>query len=187
MKTLSLKIGAFLIVSGSFIWYGCQKDDFSDMDNNMTSTVSLSAVTMDMETGTGFVGKGDVQIVFGWNNKQLQDNADKVQFRLFSESVSETTWTCKRDAGTQTNERSRTTTSSIQGLLESVARERNQITGFNIQGFDGDPDIDEETDGPAVGSCANGWSVIEGPDTAVSGSNGGLQVSINGTDWFDLE
>jgi hypothetical protein len=32
-------------------------------------------VTFNETNGTGFVGKGDVQVAFGWNNKQLQTNA----------------------------------------------------------------------------------------------------------------
>lgn len=41
---------------------------------------ALAAVTFDASTGTGFVGKGDVQLAFGWNNKQLQANAAGVTF-----------------------------------------------------------------------------------------------------------
>lgn len=32
---------------------------------------ALATVTFDPGTGTGFVGKGDVQNAFGWNNAQL--------------------------------------------------------------------------------------------------------------------
>lgn len=42
------------------------------------ATVAIAAVTFDPVTGTGFVGKGDVQTAFGWNNQQLQQNADGV-------------------------------------------------------------------------------------------------------------
>jgi hypothetical protein len=34
--------------------------------------------------GYGFCGKGDVQLVFGWNNKALQENASQVNFRVSS-------------------------------------------------------------------------------------------------------
>ena len=34
--------------------------------------------------GTGFVGKGDVQTPFGWNNKALQNNAAGVTFKWSS-------------------------------------------------------------------------------------------------------
>ena len=32
------------------------------------STAALATVTFDPATGIGFVGKGDVQLAFGWNN-----------------------------------------------------------------------------------------------------------------------
>jgi hypothetical protein len=41
----------------------------------MLATAALAAVTFDVNTGFGFVGKGDVQLAFGWNNKALQTNA----------------------------------------------------------------------------------------------------------------
>jgi hypothetical protein len=47
-------------------------------------------------------------------------------------SVEETTWTCDRDGGPQTQGRHRTKTN--QGVLDSVARERNQVTGFILAG-----------------------------------------------------
>jgi hypothetical protein len=151
-------------------------------------SAAYAEVIFNPETGAGFVGKGDVQLVFGWNNKALQDNAENVQFQAMSGMVSETTWTCKRDAGEQTQERTRTTTTSLQGVVSHTERVRNQITGFILAGYNGDPVTSEETDGPAIGSCPNFWSVIEGPDTEVLGSSGGgLQVSVNGSDWFDLE
>src|ERR671919_607566 len=62
---------------------------------------ATAAVIFNPDDGTGFVGKGDVQLVYGWNNKALQDNAGAVQFR--ANSVSETTWTCSRPAPIPSN------------------------------------------------------------------------------------
>jgi hypothetical protein len=148
---------------------------------------ALAAVTFDPATGTGFVGKGDVQEVFGWNNKQLQDNAGSIQFRASSEVIEETTWTCKRDAGEQTQERATTITTTTQGVLSHEERFRNQITGFILDGYDGSETVDVDRDGPAVGSCPTGWSVTEGPNTEEISSSSTLQVSTNGNDWFDLQ
>ncbi|MEU0217673.1 hypothetical protein ABZ281_22310 [Streptomyces sp. NPDC006265] len=41
---------------------------------------AAASVALDPATGTGFVGKGDVQTSFAWNNKQLQTNSDGVSF-----------------------------------------------------------------------------------------------------------
>ena len=48
--------------------------------------VASAAVTFDSDTGVGFVGKGDVQLAFGWNNTQLQKNAPGVAFSSSQEA-----------------------------------------------------------------------------------------------------
>jgi hypothetical protein len=155
-----------------------------------TSAAVMAAVTFDAATGTGFVGKGDVQLVFGWNNKQLQDNADSVQFQATSEVVTEVSWICTNSNNQNIQARERTTTISVQGLVEHATRDRNQITGFNIVGYDGEPvEGTPTTEGPAIDSCPSGpWTLtMPAGDAVLVGQTGGLQVSTNGTDWFDIE
>ncbi len=131
--------------------------------------------------GYGFCGKGDVQLVYGWNNKQLQDNANLVQFR--ATSVTEVTWECTNSNNQMVQERSRTTTT--RGVVTTVARERNQVTGFYLMGFDGTTTT--STGGPPLNSCPSGpWSLTSPAGDPVPVGSGGLQVSINGTDWFDV-
>jgi hypothetical protein len=156
-----------------------------------TSAAVMAAVTFDPETGTGFVGKGDVQLVFGWNNKQLQMNAGDVEFRANSEDVTEVSWVCTNTNNANTQERERTTTTSVQEVVEHVARDnRNQITGFTITGYEGAPvSGPPTTDGPSPNSCPSGpWSLTTSAgDPELVSSSSGLQVSINGNDWFDIE
>jgi hypothetical protein len=150
-----------------------------------TSAAVMALVTFDPATGKGFVGKGDVQLVDGWNNKKLQDNAAFVEFRASSVVATATTWTCDKDTGPNTQERSNTTTTTTEGLVTTIARERNQITGFTLDGYDGDPVVSEEHDGPTVGSCPTGWTAIdlvEGPSVP---SGGGLEVRSTGPNSFD--
>jgi hypothetical protein len=157
----------------------------------LLATSVYAAVNFDPATGTGLVGKGDVQLVYGWNNKALQDNAGSVQFQATSEVVTEISWICTNSNNENTQERERTTTTTVQGVLESVARERNQITGFILNGYDGAPtSTGPVTNGPPLNSCPNaaaGWSLTTpaGDPVEVS-STSTLQVSINGSDWFDL-
>src|SRR5215212_6865659 len=110
--------------------------------------VALAVVTFDPATGMGFVGKGDVQLAFGWNNQQLQTNAGSVTFRALTETVEDSTWTCDRDAGPQIQERTRTRRAAIQSVVGSIARERNQINGFNLIGYSGTPTETTSSDGP---------------------------------------
>jgi hypothetical protein len=146
----------------------------------MAVTATFAAVTFDPATGTGFVGKGDVQLVFGWNNKALQDNANSVQFS--ASSTTEVTWECTNSNNDKVQERSRITTT--EGLVSSIARERNQITGFILSGYNGTST--SSTDGPALNSCPSGpWSLTSPAGDPVP-VGGGLEVSIDGTNWFAL-
>jgi hypothetical protein len=114
-----------------------------------------------------FVGKGDVQLALGFNNQQIQ-NAE-ISFALVT--TSESTWTCDRYEGPQTQERSNTTTTS--GVVSYSERVRNQITGFWLTGFSGE--VVNENEGPAVGSCPTGWTAIN-LDT-VGGGDGVIKVN----------
>jgi hypothetical protein len=154
-----------------------------------TSAALMAAVTFDPATGYGFVGKGDVQLVYGWNNKALQDHADDVEFRVNSRVVTEISWICTNTNNETTQERERTTTTTVQGVLESVARERNQVTGFILNGYDGDSIDSSTTDGPPLNSCPAGpWTLTSpaGEPVVVSEEGGGLEVSIDGINWYGL-
>jgi hypothetical protein len=144
----------------------------------VVSGIASAAVTFDAETGTGFVGKGDVQLALGLNNKQLQDQAELLDFTYESVAVSEATWTCDRDAGPQTQERSTITTTTTQGVVDTVARERNQITGFILQGFaDDDFGTKTETEGPALWDCPTNWTAIDKVEGEPEVVSGGLYVN----------
>ena len=67
------------------------------------------AYRFDPATGTGFAGKGDVQLVLGLNNAQLQSQAASLTFATESTSVTDTTWTCTKTSNENTQERSRAT------------------------------------------------------------------------------
>jgi len=155
------------------------------------SGAAHALVTIDPD-GTGFVGKGDVQTVAGWNNKQLQDNAASVAFRVSARSAS--TWTCTRvvELGNgSVNEivQQRATTTTTQGVLSSAARENSKgkdgsVTGFHLLGYAGPVTV--TVDGPAVGSCPAGPSGFVFDDNVETTQlDGGLQVSVDG-DWVTI-
>lgn len=151
----------------------------------LLATAAHAVVTFDPATGTGFVGKGDVQLVYSWNNKALQDNANLVQFQATSVVISEVTWTCTRSTG-QVQERARTTTTTTEGVLASVVRERNQITGFVLTGYDRGPRVQVQNTGPTINDCGSGELTIPAGDPEVVSSTTTLEVSIDGTNWFEL-
>lgn len=133
----------------------------------LTTAAALAAVSAPalalwtIDGANGFVGKGDVQLALGWNNKALQLGAESVRFTVESTTVTEVSWFCTNSNNQNTQERARTTTTSIQGVVSSVARERNQITGFNLTGYQGTPTSTGSTfEGPPVNSCPSGpWSL----------------------------
>src|ERR687892_2586108 len=60
----------------------------------VVGAVAYADVIFDAATGTGFVGKGDVQLALGYNNAQLQANANSLVFAAVSTVVTERSWTC---------------------------------------------------------------------------------------------
>jgi hypothetical protein len=151
------------------------------------------AYTID-ELGEGFVGKGEVQIACGLNNRGLQQ-AEKdglIFFRASSVSGTEITWECTNDKNENIQERSRTTTVTTEGLVSHTARERNQFTGFTLDGYNGSVIVgDSVTEGPKVDSCPSGpWELTRpaGDPVALSPSDSVVSVSCDGGEnYTDLE
>ena len=137
-----------------------------------------AAVSFNPQTGQGFVGKGDVQTALGWNNAQLQSGAASLQFTATSTVVTEREWTCTNSNNQNEQVRERTTTTTISGVVSQVARERNQITGFNLIGY-GSTSESSTSDGPPLNSCPSGpWSLTQAAgDPVVVSQSGELKVN----------
>ena len=144
----------------------------------LVSTAAFAIVTFDPATGTGFVGKGDVQLALGLNNAQIQ--AASPVFTYAKTEVSEVTWECTNLRNEKVQERARTTTTSVSGVVSATARVRNQITGYNLTGFSSSTSS-SVTDGPAINSCPNNASTYEltlpAGEPVVTDSTGGLYVN----------
>ncbi|MDO8905797.1 hypothetical protein [Hydrogenophaga sp.] len=154
-----------------------------------TDVTQATAKAWEMtDEGTGFVGKGDVQVALNLNNKMLQDNASKVTFRTSSTTVTEVSWICTNTNNQSTQERERTTTTTSEGIVTSVARERNQVTGFILSGYGAGQTTTTSTDGPPLNSCPNNWVLTPAGDPVTVGDPtfSPLQVSIDGEVWKDL-
>jgi hypothetical protein len=102
-------------------------------------TTCFAAVYFDSEAGTGFVGKGDVQLAFGWNNKQLQDNAERVSFTY--EVEASYTLVCKRGADWNgQGQEQQTFGNKVISVDADVAYEtrsnkKGAVTGYLLSGF----------------------------------------------------
>lgn len=104
-------------------------------------SAASAAVTFDSTTGHGFVGKGDVQIPFGWNDAKLQSNASGVTFKY--QSVSDDTYavTCEWDTGNRNivhhiQRKSADVIASVAYDVSKIDRKNpnGKVTGFHLTG-----------------------------------------------------
>ncbi|MBU7579732.1 MAG: hypothetical protein KAF27_04580 [Porphyrobacter sp.] len=152
----------------------------------LTATAAVAAVSFDATTGTGFVGKGDVQLAFGWNNQALQRNASGVTFSYNAEETYRFDCTFSQLSGGVRNPeiRSQTVTrgkgTSVSGTVAYDARVKSQITGFNLTGFGATTTTGEA---PVDGGYCPGGNVGDGVISNVElvSSTGGLFVNYGGT------
>jgi hypothetical protein len=143
-----------------------------------------AAVTFNPATGAGFVGKGDVQLAFNWNNANLQKNASGVSFNYASTDSYEATCTWTTGEGTRgekVHNVDHNKSTSVSSAISYDARVRNQITGFNLTGLGTTTTTGGEV--PVVGGTCPGNPGTDGTWTAVAltGSTGGLYVVYSTT------
>jgi len=155
----------------------------------LMATMSAHAAVNVDENGVGFVGKGDVQSTYDWNNSMLQSNAHLVRFKFSSAGTA--SWICEgvNAAGiTVTSDRRDQDVGTNATIAHDPRKNRQgQITGFILNGFE-----DNSTTYNAIGSC--GASVgFQVPFQRVGEINyegsaePSLKVSIDGVTWFDLQ
>jgi hypothetical protein len=154
----------------------------------MFAAPAFAAVVVD-EDGNGFVGKGDVQSVFDWNNSMLQDNAYNISFRYIAGGTA--TWHCigTNPAGHVVISTDHEATFGINSGVAYDPRKNKtgQVTGFNLSGFTTDTG-----DTVAIGSCPvnQNWQVqrtmVEGSLNFDGSVDPILQVSNDGDIWHDL-
>lgn len=140
---------------------------------------ATAAVTFDPATGIGFVGKGDVQLAFNLSNSQLQAQAGSVSFAAVSTTVSEVSWVCTNSKNENTQERERTTTTSISGVVAGVARDgKKQVTGFNLTGYSGTPVESSSAEGNPLNSCPTNWVLTTAAGTPEVSSTSELTATL---------
>ncbi|HEV8313926.1 hypothetical protein [Piscinibacter sp.] len=149
---------------------------------------ALATVTFDAATGKGFVGKGDVQLAFGWNNAKLQSQAGNVSFTYVLVETSDYEVTCEFDTpGTKrSTHHVQTTHKSLSDSLSYDATKANRlnpqgdVTAFNLTGI---TNLQQTSSGdpiPNVGAgCPgnSGLGLITDVSVTSSTSTGGLYVS----------
>ena len=134
-----------------------------------------ASVTLDPATGTGFVGKGDVQTAYGWNDQKLQLNASGVSFRYETTTDDTYSVTCEWDTGNKQIVHHKQTKSS--NLLDSIAYDlksgsrvnpNTKVNGFNLTGIESTTTIASSGDVPVVGQPCPETGNDEGTDNSVT-------------------
>ena len=120
-----------------------------------------------LQTGTGFVGKGELQDPWGWNNQTLQQNASGVSFSVESQGRYEydCEWvTGEGTRGQRTHQVTHKRTSLVSSALDYETRTNQskknvQVTGFVLTGFSSASEPGTAlpvVGGPCLGQGANG-------------------------------
>jgi len=150
------------------------------------ATTAWAAVTFNPADGTGFVGKGDLQLAFGWNNAQAQSSVGSVTYRYDGTEVytAVCTWTTGEGTrGEQTHNVSHTKSAGISGtvLFDARKNSQGQITGVMLNGYYGQ--VTELGTAPVVGDPCPGNPGTDGVWTSVTltSASVGLYATYNGT------
>ncbi len=95
-------------------------------------------VIFDSATGTGFVGKGDVQLALNYNNAKMQENAANLTFTSTSTNVYDVTVEWDTGLGTKGQKHhliTETTTNSFKDNVSYDTKTKKQVVGFNLTGI----------------------------------------------------
>jgi hypothetical protein len=107
------------------------------------TAIASATVTFDAVTGNGFVGKGDVQTLFGWNNATLQDKASSAVFTYMKTDTYEVvnawaTGNVNNPVSLHSHTATVTTMAVVNSTVDADPRQvkgQKQFTGFNLSGF----------------------------------------------------
>ena len=151
------------------------------------TVAAYATVTYNLATGVGFVGKGDLQTPWGWNNAALQANAEGVDFYYAASSTNSYSAVCEFTTGEGTpGQRTHQVTHKtdvVAAVNASVAHETRKngpgmVTGFNLTGLGATTTTSSGTI-PVVGDPCPGNEGHDGIWTSVtllsaSSTGGGL-------------
>ena len=126
---------------------------------------AYAAVTFDPATGIGFVGKGDLQTPWGWNDAKLQNEAPGVSFYYHSSATSLYSAVCTWTTGegkkgekvhnvSHNKEVVNVVSSSV--LCDLRKNGNNKVTGFNLMGCTAQSSTVETNVAPVVGAPCMG-------------------------------
>jgi hypothetical protein len=154
----------------------------------LLTAATYMSVAFDPSTGTGWVGKGDVQTAYGWANKAMQQNHVAVTFEY--QQTTQYTWVCEWTTGEgtrgeQTHTSDMDETFEVGGVIGKVDRKTGQWTGWFLTGYTNGGPGTGGSFAPFCNGNADGDG-NSGEKTVVAGSlssvalGGGLVANFNG-------
>ena len=105
----------------------------------IASVPAFGGVTFDPATGTGFVGKGDVQMALGYNNPVMQAEAGNLAFTYVAETM--LSQLCQKETGgagqseIKIHYHTWTWARSLNAGVTYQSRTNQQVSGFNLTGY----------------------------------------------------
>lgn len=157
------------------------------------SVVAYAAVTFNPSTGIGFVGKGDLQTPWGWNNSKLQTCGAGVRFYYHTEQSATYSAVCEfttgegtRGAKTHLVTHKIDRVNSVNNTVNYDTRKNSQgaITGFNLTGLGAASTVVATGEVPVVGGPCPGnqghdgvWTSVELLSSTAATSGGGLYAT----------
>ena len=147
----------------------------------LISTAAFASVTFDSNSGNGFVGKGDIQVLYGWNNAQAQSNAKLVSFGYDATDTYDVDcyWeTATGNGKIVVHDITVPRHTRVSSSIMSDPRKTGQYTGYNLSGFG--TTTTEGTVPVIGGTCPGQSNVATITGVTLTGSTGGLSVTFNG-------
>jgi hypothetical protein len=155
----------------------------------MVTQSASAAVTVD-DNGQGFIGKGDVQQAYGWNDRVVTEKAETLSFRAQIKTVENWEWECFNSNNERESARTSVETTMTRGLVSATARSKNGklLTGFNVTGWGGDKTQTGISD-PEPGTCPGNQTLVVDSLEKVSETTKlvNVKASDNGGAWVDLQ
>jgi len=154
----------------------------------LVSTAAWATVTFDSTTGSGFVGKGDVQLALGLNNAQMQAQAGSLSFT--DQDIATYDVYCQNDNGHNVLEQTFPRQRHVNATVAYDARSHKQVDGFNLSGFSAGNTGNNPID------CPGGWTpdpqaalnagVGDGTTYIIVTSSSGAGLYVNGVLLYQL-
>ena len=154
----------------------------------LSAPAALSKAVIINADGTGWVGKGDVQTAFAWNNKVMQDRHTQVSFQ-YDNSVTYTfacEWTTGEGTrGEKQHVQTKTVTTGVQAAVGSLDRKTGQWTGWFLSGIpSGGAVAEPDCSGNEAGDGFSGEKTVVEGSLVILSQGGGLYAVFRRNNWL---